>query len=40
LTLAIHKMPFKCKIVALKDTNELYWFKRQNRRRTFSTIKR
>ena len=24
LTLAIHKMPFKCKIVALKDTNELY----------------
>jgi len=28
LMLAIHKMPFKCKIVALKDTNELYWFKR------------
>ena len=24
LTLAIHKLPFKCKIVALKDTNELY----------------
>ena len=24
LTLAIHKMPFKCKIIALKDTNELY----------------
>lgn len=24
LTLAIHKMPFKCKIVALKDTNEIY----------------
>jgi len=24
LMLAIHKMPFKCKIVSLKDTNELY----------------
>ena len=24
LTLAIHKMPFRCKIIALKDTNELY----------------
>ena len=24
LTLAIHKLPFKCKIIALKDTNELY----------------
>jgi len=23
-TLAIHKMPFKCKIIALKDSNELY----------------
>ena len=24
LTLAIHKMPFKCKIITLKDSNELY----------------
>jgi large subunit ribosomal protein L16 len=24
LTLAMHKMPFKCKIITLKDTNELY----------------
>ena len=23
-TLATHKMPFKCKIIALKDSNELY----------------
>jgi large subunit ribosomal protein L16 len=24
LTLAMHKMPFKCKIITLKDSNELY----------------
>jgi large subunit ribosomal protein L16 len=24
LTLAIHKMPFKCKIITAKDSNELY----------------
>jgi large subunit ribosomal protein L16 len=24
LTLAIHKMPFKCKIITLKDSHELY----------------
>jgi large subunit ribosomal protein L16 len=24
LTLAIHKLPFKCKIITLKDSNEIY----------------
>jgi large subunit ribosomal protein L16 len=24
LTLALHKLPFKCKIIAAKDSNEIY----------------
>jgi large subunit ribosomal protein L16 len=28
LTLALHKLPFKCKIIAAKDSNEIYWYSR------------
>jgi large subunit ribosomal protein L16 len=24
LTLALHKLPFKCKIISAKDSNEIY----------------
>jgi ribosomal protein L16/L10AE len=26
LTLAIHKLPFKCKIVSKESENDLFWY--------------
>jgi len=26
LTLALHKLPFQCKIITAKDSNEIYWY--------------
>jgi len=40
LTLAMHKLPFKTKIVTRDSENELYWFKRQKLEWTSSIIKR
>jgi large subunit ribosomal protein L16 len=29
LTLAMHKLPFKCKIITEEMSNEIFWFRRE-----------
>jgi len=40
LTLAIHKLPFKTKIVTVEAENDIFWFKYKNKWRAYCSFKR